>query len=185
YAEKDVSLIVDGDALHVFQLAPERGNCFQLFTGRVDVELAVMTVSDVQRSPCEIDSLGRESIVAIDDAMQFAACIEQVKDVVFVVGDVQIAAVVKDHAFRLGDSVLLAKKIGNLSVARDAENFVLFAVAHEQRSIRREGNAFSCNQSRIFAGNNSGLAVGGQLPKPAGVVIGEKDVVLRIDDQIF
>src|SRR2546421_12916978 len=67
YAEKDISLIVDGDALHVFQLAPERGNCFQLFTGRVDVELAVMTVSDVQRPLCEIDSLGRESIVAIDD----------------------------------------------------------------------------------------------------------------------
>src|SRR5947209_10473994 len=48
HAEKYVSLIIDRDALHVFQLAPERGDCFQLFTGSVDVELAVMTIGDVQ-----------------------------------------------------------------------------------------------------------------------------------------
>src|SRR5882672_9675368 len=128
HAEKDVSLIVDGDTLHVLQLAAESGDGSELFSRGVKVKLVVVTVGYVQRSAREIDRLRRKGIVAIDDAMQFAVRIEQIKDVVLIVGNVQIAAVVKDHAFRLGDSVLLAEKIGNLSIARDAENFVLFAV---------------------------------------------------------
>ena len=74
--------------------------------------------------------------------MQFAIGVEQVKNVVFVVGDIQIAAVIKDHAFRLRDSVILAEKISHLSVARDAKDFVLFAVADKQRFVGSERDAF-------------------------------------------
>ena len=138
HAQKYVSLIVDRDALHVLQLSAEGRDCPEFFSWGVNVKLVVVTVSYVQRSAREIDRLRRKGIVAIDDAMQFAVCIEEVKDVVFIVGNVQIAVVVEHHAFRLGDSVLFAEKIGNLSVARDAKNLVLFAVADEQRSIRRK-----------------------------------------------
>src|SRR5882757_9104285 len=102
-----------------------------------------MTVGDVQRSARKIDRFRRERIVAIDDAMQFAVCVEEIKDVVFVVGYVEIAAIIKDHAFRLGDSVISAEEIRNLSVARDAEDFVLLAVANQQRSVGRQRDAFS------------------------------------------
>ena len=117
--------------------------------------------------------------------MKLPVRVEQIEHVVFVVGDVEIALIVKDHAFRFRDAVLAAQKLRDVAVARNPEHFVLLAVAHQNRTVRRQRQAFGGNQSFVLTGDEARPAVGGEFPKPACIIVGKEDVVLRIDDQIF
>ena len=77
--------------------------------------------------------------------MQFLFAVKQIEHVVLVVRDIEIAAIVKYHALRLGNPVFFPQKLRDLAIARDAEHFVLLAIADQKRSIRGERDAFSRN----------------------------------------
>src|SRR5215467_972190 len=136
HAEENVSLVVDGYALNILQRSAESGDCLKFFTRSVDVQLVVSTVGDVERAFRKIDRLRRERITTIDDPVQLVILSKQIKHIVFVVGDVEIAAVVKDHAFRFRDAIFRPQKLRNISVLGDAEDLVHFAVADQQRAVR-------------------------------------------------
>ena len=148
-------------------MAAKRGDRLELFAGRVGVKLSVATVGDVKRSLRKVDRFGRKRVFAIDDAMKLAAAVEHIQHVVFVVGDVEIAAVVVNHAFRFRNPVVSPQKFRDLSVARHAKYFVHFAIADQKRSIRRQRDAFSRNQSFVFTGHESRFAIAGKFPKSA------------------
>src|SRR4029077_19407012 len=79
HADKNVSRVVDRHALHILQLTAKRRDRFQLFTGRVDVKFSVVAVGDVERSAREVNRFGRKRILSIDNPVQLAISIEQVK----------------------------------------------------------------------------------------------------------
>ena len=180
-----MALLVDRDAFDVFQLPAKSCNRLRLFARRVDIEFAVVTIRDVERAFRKVDRLRAKRIAVIDNLVELPVAIEQIQHVVFVVGNVEIAAIVEDHAFRLRDAIVSAEKLRNLTVAGDAINDVLLSVADQKRSVRRLRDTFGRNQSLILAGNLARLAGGRHFPQTACVIVGKEDVVLRIDHQIF
>ena len=85
--------------------------------------------------------------------MQVVIRVQHVKHIVFVVGDVQVAQFVKDHALGLCDPELFSQKLRYGAVSGNSKNLVLLAVADQQRSVRSQRDAFSRNQSFVFAGH--------------------------------
>src|SRR5207237_2516354 len=150
--EIDVSLVVERYALNVLQLPAKCRDSFQFFVGCVNVKLIVVAVGDVKRTLRVEDCLRRKGIFSIDNAMQFLFTVKQIEHIVFVVRDVEIAAIVKDHALRLGNPVFFSQELRNLAIARDAEHFMLLAIANQKRSIAGDRDAFSRNYTFVFAG---------------------------------
>src|SRR5438552_8263309 len=133
--EIDVSLIVKRYSLNVLELPAKGCDSFQLFVGCVDVELVVVAVGDIKGTLRVEDCLRRKGVFAVDDAMQFLFAVEQIEYVVFVVSDVEIAAIVKDHALRLGNTKFFPQKLRDLAIASDEEHFVLLAIVNITHTI--------------------------------------------------
>src|SRR6185437_5340433 len=125
HSDINISGIVSGDSLHVFQFAGEGGNRLQFIIRTIKKKLSVMTVGDVEGSLGKEDRFGRKRFAAGNDAMQLVTRVEHIQHVVDVVSDVKIAAIVINHALRLRDPVLLAKKFRDCAITRDAKDFVL------------------------------------------------------------
>ena len=58
--QENVSLVINGNALDVLQAAAKRRNGLQFFTWRVNVELVISAVGDVEGRFREIDCLRRK-----------------------------------------------------------------------------------------------------------------------------
>ncbi len=54
---------------------------------------------------------------------------QQIKYIVFVIGDIKISFVVIHHTFRFGDAVIGSEKSRNIAAFADGENLMPFTVA--------------------------------------------------------
>src|SRR5712691_7080419 len=144
-----------------------------------------MFVGDVKR-PVEVTkTFRRKRVLAIDHAVKLVIRIQQVKHIVFLVGDVQVAFVVIDHALWSRDPVLFAEEFGHRAVSRYAEHFVLFVVANQKRSVRSQRDPFGGNQSFVFTSYQTLISASVNLPQSSGVIVGKKDVAFGVDYQLL
>src|SRR4051794_12706557 len=67
--DEDVALLVDRDAFDVFQLPAKGCDGFRLFAWRVDIELAIVTIRDVERPFRKVNRLRSKRFATIDNAV--------------------------------------------------------------------------------------------------------------------
>src|SRR6266849_2179194 len=117
--------------------------------------------------------------------MKLSIRIQHVKDIVFLVGDIQIAFVIVNQAFWSGDSVFFAKKLRHRAVSGYAEYFVLLTIANQNRAIGSKRDAFGVDESFVFAGYEAPIAASVDFPQTSDVVIREKSVTFRVNDKFL
>src|SRR5712692_7180348 len=117
--------------------------------------------------------------------MKLAIRIQHVKDIVFLVGDIQIAFVIISHTFWSGDSVFFAKKFRHRTIPSYAEHFVLLAIANQNRAIGSKRDALGVDESFVFSGHQASVAKSINFPESPDIVIREKRVTLSVNEKLL
>src|SRR5216683_6099209 len=117
--------------------------------------------------------------------MEVAIRIQHVEHVVLFIGDIQIAFVIVNQALWSPDSVFFPKKFRHRAVSGYAEHFMLLAIANQKRAVWSKRDPLGVNESFVFSRHKASIATSVDFPQPSDVVIREKGVTLRINNELL